>query len=975
MLTERHPSASRQANDTGNRKGSWIDYTAARVRVRRACSTGFERMANRIRRYEFSERLADILRCSRRDLRVRVTLMITGGLVAPGRRGPGAPPATADYAADLLIGVLAAPQQADTVDAIRCYRALTPTAIAGESASPAVIVGTARAEPAVANVETLPLLADRPCFGDALARLLAQAQGAEARRALARQLFGVWLSRGFPVAAVQLAIWSHGRRSILSQRYELPPGSRPPAWLDPERGGTADPGLLHSVFLPAGKLIEIGLLTTPPDARDDERTPAMLDLGPAIANLANLASLARQRRHRRPWQRFLSTAEVAERVTETIDARPSRLAEVVAFGSNPGNLRMLCYVPQDLEPGAPLVVVLHGCTQTAHAYDQGTGWSTLADRYGFAVLLPEQRRANNPLRCFNWFRTDDFSRDGGEALSIREMVERMLADHCLDRDRVFVTGLSAGGAMTSVMLATYPDLFAGGAIVAGVPYRCATGLQDAFETIFQGRSRPAAEWGDLVRSASPHQGPWPRVSVWHGDADATVTPLNAAEILKQWADVHGLGATPTIETTVDGHPYRLWRGASGEDLLEAYTIAGMAHGQPIDASGPDGCGAVQPFINDVGISSAYHIARFWGLTAHRRETAPEPRTSENRGAARPVVVQTAPPAAAGGFAPATSIVDRADPDEAAGGRGWVVPAPDGAADRAARPDPDADALAAGRRAEQDAAAGAAGLDLAAILTQALRAAGLGSGSASDGADASSSEPSAADRPAAGPALPLGIDIPGILATSFEAAGLLKGKSGAQRPSSGGGIGRGIDIQAILTRSFEAAGLLRGAGAGASPAPAARGGLAGTGWYGDGWSRLEEVASPGGTEPALHGYASSGIGCDVGNKVRTVQRTLKLGARPRLSYRRKLDLRAAINMLTTARFAVLVDGVPVDEVEAIGMDYAEPDWTPRTGIDLARFAGRTVTLACEVSANANVCLEVFAKAWIGDLRIEEAPAES
>ena len=92
-----------------------------------------------------------------------------------------------------------------------------------------------------------------------------------------------------------------------------------------------------------------------------------------------------------------------------VEARGSGLAEVEDFGSNPGGLRMLNYVPKDLPESAPLVVVLHGCTQTAGAYDFGTGWSTLADRHGFAMLYPEQRRTNNPLRCFNWFRSEDLS--------------------------------------------------------------------------------------------------------------------------------------------------------------------------------------------------------------------------------------------------------------------------------------------------------------------------------------------------------------------------------------------------------------------------------------------------------------------------------------------------------------------------------------------------------------------------------------
>ena len=220
-------------------------------------------MSDALRRYAFSERLADILGQSRRDLRVRVTLMITDGLLPPGPRGPGAPPATADYAADLLIGVMAAPQQVQTVDAIHCYRALKPGRVRpAETAG--VVIGAPRPRPhAVEALDPSPLLPGHLRFGEALARLIERARDTATREALARELFGIWISRGFPAAAVQLAAWSEGRRTLLTRRYEPEPGARPPAWLDPDRGGLADPGLFHTVFLPASKLIEIGSLTSP----------------------------------------------------------------------------------------------------------------------------------------------------------------------------------------------------------------------------------------------------------------------------------------------------------------------------------------------------------------------------------------------------------------------------------------------------------------------------------------------------------------------------------------------------------------------------------------------------------------------------------------------------------------------------------------------------------------------------------------
>src|SRR3954469_3447167 len=206
---------------------------------------------------------------------------------------------------------------------------------------------------------------------------------------------------------------------------------------------------------------------------------------------------------------------------------PNHLTEIGSFGPNPGALRMFTYLPPSVSADCALMVVLHGCTQSAASYDRGAGWSTLAERFGFALLLPEQQRCNNPNGCFNWFQTGDIERGHGEALSIRQMVAKMVSDHRIDPARVFVTGLSAGDAMTSVMLATYPDVFAGGAIIAGLPYGAANNVQQAFENMYQCPPRPARVWGDLVRGASAHSGSWPTISVWHGGADATVIPRNA----------------------------------------------------------------------------------------------------------------------------------------------------------------------------------------------------------------------------------------------------------------------------------------------------------------------------------------------------------------------------------------------------------------------------------------------------------------
>ncbi|CAN5267204.1 PHB depolymerase family esterase [soil metagenome] len=297
-------------------------------------------------------------------------------------------------------------------------------------------------------------------------------------------------------------------------------------------------------------------------------------------------------------------------------AGSGRLAEIPAFGGNPGGLKMQVFDPEGLGPNPALVVVLHGCTQTAESYQHGAGWVSLADRFGFALLCPEQQAANNAALCFNWFEPDDTARGAGEAASIRQMIARASALYDVDPGRVFITGISAGGAMTSAMLANYPEIFAGGAIIAGLPYGAANSMPEAFAAMTQMVSRTGAEWGALVRAASPHRGPWPTISVWHGAADATVNAANAGEIVKQWRDVLGVGANAPYETdTVSGHRREIWRNTRGDAVISSYTITGMGHGHPLGLSGADACGVVGPFMLDVGLSASFEIAKAWGLTA------------------------------------------------------------------------------------------------------------------------------------------------------------------------------------------------------------------------------------------------------------------------------------------------------------------------------------------------------------------------
>ena len=306
-----------------------------------------------------------------------------------------------------------------------------------------------------------------------------------------------------------------------------------------------------------------------------------------------------------------------------------RLGNLPPAKDNPGNLLGRCYAPAGLQAGAPLVVVLHGCTQSAAVYDHGSGWSHLADRHGFALLFPEQQRANNMNLCFNWYQPEDAARDRGEARSIRAMIAQMVAAHKLDPARIFVTGLSAGGAMTSVMLAAYPEIFAAGAIIAGLPFGCADTLGEALGAMnnpgHAGKSAP----GEAIFGASPHRGPWPRISVWHGSADRLVTPGNGDAIVRQWRDVHGLPAKPTRIEQADGYPRQVWTDASGNVLIEHYMVTGMAHGIPLKPGEGEGeSGQAGAHMLDVGLSSTDRIAAFFGL-------APEPAARLERRDNRP----------------------------------------------------------------------------------------------------------------------------------------------------------------------------------------------------------------------------------------------------------------------------------------------------------------------------------------------------
>ncbi|MFC9328538.1 PHB depolymerase family esterase [Kitasatospora sp. NPDC057015] len=296
-------------------------------------------------------------------------------------------------------------------------------------------------------------------------------------------------------------------------------------------------------------------------------------------------------------------------------AAAGTLQQVTGFGSNPGNLAMYEYAPAGLAAGAPLVVALHGCTQSANDYFSHSGWQKYADLWGFAVVFPQTSSANNSSSCFSWFDATKDTRGKGEAASVVQMVNTAAAQYGSDTHRVFVTGLSAGGGMTADLLAAYPDVFAGGAVDSGLPAQCATTLTAASGCQQNNQNLTPAQWGDKVRNANPgYTGPWPRVAIWQGGSDYTVYPVNATELRDQWTNVWGIGQSPSATQTLSGGTtLSVYNDTAGKPAVELYSVAGMGHGLAIaPGSGADQCGSTGAYFLNT-ICSTYHTAKFWGL--------------------------------------------------------------------------------------------------------------------------------------------------------------------------------------------------------------------------------------------------------------------------------------------------------------------------------------------------------------------------
>jgi poly(hydroxyalkanoate) depolymerase family esterase len=262
---------------------------------------------------------------------------------------------------------------------------------------------------------------------------------------------------------------------------------------------------------------------------------------------------------------------------------------------------------------------LHGCTQTASSYSIETQWNDLADRHKFYVAYGEQTSTNNSLECFNYYVTSDVTRGQGEALSLKQITDYMKANYSIDTTRVFVTGLSAGAAMTCVMCCTYPDVFSAAAEMSGLPYGCATSQLGADAACLGQVSKTPAQWGALARAGYPgYTGNWPRLAIFHGTADETVNNENASQVIDQFTNLHGIGQTP-------GYTYSSFNGNSLITLqqyldsnnrvqVQYYAITNMAHGTAVY---PGSCyqqgGATDNLAFNEQFYSPFWAAQFFGI--------------------------------------------------------------------------------------------------------------------------------------------------------------------------------------------------------------------------------------------------------------------------------------------------------------------------------------------------------------------------
>jgi poly(hydroxyalkanoate) depolymerase family esterase len=235
----------------------------------------------------------------------------------------------------------------------------------------------------------------------------------------------------------------------------------------------------------------------------------------------------------------------------------------------------------------PLIVMLHGCTQSPDDFAAGTRMNFLAEERNCFVVYPEQPSGANQAKCWNWFRTGDQRRGGGEPSLIAGITRRIMRDHAIDPKRVYVAGLSAGGAAAAIMGATYPDLYASVGIHSGLACGAATDLPSAFVAMRQ---------GSVSEGSGKAGSPVPTI-VFHGDRDTTVHPNNGDRIIEQAANATSPTTRVLRGRVPHGHAYTrtILTDGGGQTISEHWNIHGAGHawsggspaGSYTDPRGPD----------------------------------------------------------------------------------------------------------------------------------------------------------------------------------------------------------------------------------------------------------------------------------------------------------------------------------------------------------------------------------------------------
>jgi poly(hydroxyalkanoate) depolymerase family esterase len=299
------------------------------------------------------------------------------------------------------------------------------------------------------------------------------------------------------------------------------------------------------------------------------------------------------------------------------------MLEIKNFGSNPGNLKMFLYEPKiaaEKHGKLPLVIALHGCTQSAASMAKESGWNELAETYGFYVIYPQQKTLNNPSNCFNWFEEGDNTKDKGEVFSIKQMIDYATDSLMVDTNRVFVYGLSAGAAMGVALMADYPYQFNMGAILAGGPYTQGLNVMNAISFMENPKDAPSQELAGHVIVQNPdYKGKYPKMIIMQGEKDMVVNSKNAYLLIKQWAPLLRCDTVPTKNVPAfDGKAdisRKAYCDASGTEQIIFYDIANFGHAlmvAPNDTTIAGG-GRTGMFSIDKGFFSTYWIAVDMGL--------------------------------------------------------------------------------------------------------------------------------------------------------------------------------------------------------------------------------------------------------------------------------------------------------------------------------------------------------------------------